>query len=88
MTQFDLFVHRPLPPNPYEVMSQKWRIYQRIREQGAITNVEVVEGLGEHIYNHRGRLSEIREFLISHGFSLDCSRERGQVYRYEVMDIG
>jgi len=81
MNQPGLFDQRPLPPNPYKIGSQCYRLYNRIKE-GAVTNAEIVRTHG--IFNSTGRISEIREFLAPHGIRLECQRVKDGLFEYHL----
>jgi hypothetical protein len=74
-----------LPPNPFDVGSQNWRIYRRLALYGRVTNRDIRYGLGgPEIYNTTGRCSDIRAFLKPHGIALHCERVRGSLFEYSV----
>jgi hypothetical protein len=77
------------PPNIYPIGSQKYRIFKRLERYGRVKNIDVYYGLGGgKILNGTGRTSELRAYLIAHGWCLDCtpvSRELSPgVWEYTV----
>jgi len=62
------------PPNIYPIGSQKYRIYRRLERYGRVRNIDIMLGLGgPWIMNTTSRQSEVRAYLISHGWCLDCA---------------
>jgi hypothetical protein len=81
MTQTGLFDQPQFPPNPFKPGSQKYRIYEELKD-GPITNARIIQQYG--IFNSTGRCSEIREFLKPHGIKLHCERLRGGLFEYRI----
>lgn len=81
MEQLGIFNQRPFPPNPWPHGSQKWRLYERMKE-GPVTNAEIVRTHG--IFNSTGRCSEIREYLAPHGYHLQCRRVNKGLFEYSI----
>ena len=73
------------PRNPFVCGSQNWRIYERLVEDGAITNAEIVQKMG--VFNSTGRISDIRKRLEAEGWTVRSADIGGGLWKYELVQI-
>lgn len=79
MTQTDLL--NPHPDALFARGSQNWRIYDKMREWGAILNSEIAQ-MG--CLSHTRRISDIREALKPFAKDVEAHRVRRGLWKYKI----
>jgi len=84
MTQTALDFTRPRPGDLFKYGTQCHKIYERLLQQGKITNIEIVYEL--RIPNSTGRISDIREALKPHLMTVsDAKRTEDGQFEYALI---
>jgi hypothetical protein len=71
------------PRNPFPAGTQNYRLYERLKEDGPLTNIEIMRDL--HIINGTGRVSDLRKKLEPIGWTVQSIDLRGGLWKYELV---
>lgn len=76
------FRERPSPDKLFTPDTQNYKLYERLLQQGEITNGEIIYGM--RIANSTGRIDDIRKALKPYLITIEASRIKRGLWKYEL----